>query len=72
MAPNTNQEKPVCVNCDKSTQKDLPEDSIASNGSVCSDAYQMVSVCMKENKGQISACAKEWDVFRQCHDNNKQ
>ena len=66
-----NQEKPVCVNCDKSTQKELPNDSIASDGMICSEAYHKVSACMDQNKGQIAACAKEWDVFRKCHDNNK-
>ncbi|CAB9507957.1 expressed unknown protein [Seminavis robusta] len=65
------QGKVVCENCDKSTQKDLPDNTIASSGNACGDFYQSVSACMTENKGQVSACAKEWDAFRKCHDDDK-
>lgn len=64
-------ENKVCVNCNKSTQKELPDDSIASEGKNCGEAYQAVSTCMTENKGQVSACAQLWDAFRACHEDNK-
>ena len=54
----------VCENCEKSTQKELPDNSLASQGMVCSEAYQVVSACMVANKGQIFACSKEWETFR--------
>jgi len=72
---NNNKSQPqkvVCENCDKKTQKPAPEESIVSEGMTCSEAYKAVSACMTKNDGQISACSKEWDVFRACHDNNKQ
>ena len=64
-------ERVVCENCDKKTQKALPGSSIASEGKSCGEAYRRVSECMERNKGQVAACATEWDVFRSCHDANK-
>jgi uncharacterized protein YgiB involved in biofilm formation len=71
-------EKVVCENCDKSTQVDLPPppvddttSSISTTSSVtslCRTQYQNVDRCMRENKGQISKCAVQWDAFRKCHD----
>lgn len=58
----------VCIDCDKKTQKDLPDSgSSASTGSPCEESYVEVTSCMDANKGQISACVKEWDKFKECH-----
>jgi len=63
------EDKPVCVNCDKSTQKEAPQESVANKS--CADAYRAVSKCMDDNNGQVSSCSKLWDEFRDCHDNDK-
>lgn len=60
------QDKIVCENCDKKTQKELP--SASSYGMPCQEAYAAVTKCMKENNGQISPCVKEWDEFKACHE----
>ena len=60
-------EEAVCVDCDKSTQKDLPDDNAASEGNPCQKSYSKVTACMDINKGQISSCAREWDEFKECH-----
>ena len=58
----------VCVDCDKSTQKDLPdENNAASKGNPCEKSYSKVTACMDINRGQISSCAREWDEFKECH-----
>jgi CHCH domain len=57
--------KPVCLDCERKNQKEAPTDSLANDG--CSLEYSQVSKCMKENKDQISACVKEWSVFKTCH-----
>ena len=64
--------KVVCVDCDKKTQKDLPNQTAsASKGQPCALSYQTVTECMETNQGQITACAKEWQAFRQCHEDHK-
>lgn len=63
--------KIVCENCDKKNQKALPEDSIASPGYTCAEAYRAVSACMEANKGQVSSCSRQWEIFRTCHDNSR-
>lgn len=69
---NDKKKKVVCENCDKSTQqKELPAESSSSKGMPCSKAYEAVSKCMDVNKGQVSACSKEWSIFRDCHDENR-
>ena len=61
--------KVVCEDCDKKTQKELPEGSaVASEGMPCQTAYARVTKCMAEHKGQISPCVKEWDEFKACHE----
>lgn len=60
------QDKIVCENCDKKTQKELPASS--SDQMSCHEAYAAVSKCMKKNNGQISPCVKEWDEFKTCHE----
>ena len=76
---------PICIECDKKNQKDLPlpdsknqqstktsvSTSPASKGMPCEESYAQVTSCMNDNGGQISACKQEWDFFRMCHDQNK-
>ena len=64
---------PICVDCDKKTQKDLPSDnsSPASEGKPCAKLYANVMNCMELQKGQISSCRPEWAEFRQCHAKSK-
>ena len=64
----TTTEKPYCPDCEKSQQKDLPnQDAISSEGQPCQESYVIVDKCMKQNNGQISSCVKEWTEFQQCH-----
>eukprot|EP00527_Entomoneis_sp_CCMP2396_P003810 CAMPEP_0198143976 /NCGR_PEP_ID=MMETSP1443-20131203/12311_1 /TAXON_ID=186043 /ORGANISM="Entomoneis sp., Strain CCMP2396" /LENGTH=90 /DNA_ID=CAMNT_0043807291 /DNA_START=105 /DNA_END=378 /DNA_ORIENTATION=+ len=58
--------KVVCVNCAKTTQKDVPTNSTVTEN--CSDVYTIVDQCMKSNKGQISKCVVEWQSFKACHE----
>lgn len=58
---------PICENCHKSTQKDLPADDDIT-AKVCHDSYAAVDKCMKENQGQISPCASLWQQFKKCRD----
>ena len=64
----------VCEHCDATKhQKDIPDaDTESSNGGLCENYYMNVTICMKQNKGQITSCRKEWDLFRDCHENSKQ
>jgi hypothetical protein len=63
--------KPVCVDCDKRTQKDLPtNDTTSSQGGPCDIMYANVTTCMKRENGQIAPCVKEWDAFKKCHADN--
>lgn len=66
------QEKVVCEDCEKSTQKDLPQESTSSQGMPCEKTYLAVSECMANYKGQISSCVKEWDAFKECHEKKRQ
>ena len=61
--------KVVCVDCDaKTNQVPLPSnDGISSQGKECGAIYDIVADCMKENRGQVTACTKEWDAFKNCH-----
>ena len=61
----------VCEKCDaRKYQKKVPKDDIkSSKGGTCEQYYKNVTICMKQNKGQISKCTKEWDLFRDCHNN---
>jgi hypothetical protein len=65
-------EKPVCLDCEKSQQKDLPSnDNLSSSGQPCEDVYQHVSDCMKQHNGKVAPCSKEWDAFQKCHAENR-
>ena len=67
------EEEPICVECDKKNQKDLPtNDSSSSDGMPCQQIYMGVNKCMQENDGLISACREPWDAFKQCHSQQKQ
>lgn len=58
---------PVCENCDKKTQKEMPADEPED----CLDQYVAVDGCMKSNKGQVTSCVDEWKEFQACHDKQK-
>jgi hypothetical protein len=68
----------ICIDCDKKTQKELPEPSTtettlpsaAAPGQACAELYLAVTTCNLGNKGQITPCVKEWDAFRACHEAN--
>lgn len=65
-------EEPICIDCDKKKQKDLPsDDATSSEGAPCQVAYKDVTDCMMENNGQISLCTKEWTAFKKCHEKEK-
>ena len=70
----TKEEEPICIECDKKNQKDLPSNgedtppSSASKGMPCEASYTNVTACMEQNAGQISACRDEWDAFKLCHE----
>lgn len=59
----------VCVDCDaKTKQVPLPSnDGISSQGKECGAIYDLVAECMQQNRGQVTACTKEWDAFKNCH-----
>ena len=70
---NKEEEEPICIECDKKNQKDLPtSDSSSSDGMPCQQIYMDVNKCMNENDGLISACREPWDAFKQCHSQQKQ
>lgn len=71
--PNNKEDgEPICIDCDKKTQKDLPsDDATSSEGAPCQAAYKDVTDCMMENNGQISLCTKEWTAFKKCHEKGK-
>jgi len=66
-------EKKICLDCDKSTQKDLPSESStsSSSGMPCEHIYESVTICMNRHAGQISQCKSEWEAFKLCHEDNK-
>jgi hypothetical protein len=39
-----------------------------ASSSSCADLYVAVDQCMKQHKGQISACVDVWKDFHLCHD----
>jgi hypothetical protein len=59
----TKDKEAVCEHCVKSKQVDRPE----LDSSVCGEDYERVDSCMKNHKGQVSACVAEWKAFQQCH-----
>ena len=62
-------QKVYCPDCDaKTKQVPLPtNDEKSSKGKECGPIYEVVAECMKTNKGQVTACTKEWDAFKNCH-----
>uniref|UniRef100_A0A7R9YXE3 CHCH domain-containing protein n=1 Tax=Pseudictyota dubia TaxID=2749911 RepID=A0A7R9YXE3_9STRA len=60
-----------CLDCDKSTQRDLPSESSSSEGMPCDVYYQKVTECMKRNDGQIAPCTREWGAFKICHEEER-
>mmetsp|Transcript_30398 Transcript_30398/g.34648 ORF Transcript_30398/g.34648 Transcript_30398/m.34648 type:complete len:91 (+) Transcript_30398:49-321(+) len=64
---------PICIDCDKKNQKDLPSSNkpSAATGQPCDQLYQNVAKCMIENDGQITSCVEEWKLFNKCHEKNK-
>jgi hypothetical protein len=60
----------ICNDCDKKNQKDLPSNSLNSSspGMPCEQSYHQVSHCMRANKGLVSDCAMEWEIFKKCHE----
>ncbi len=67
-------EKVVCIECDiKTQQKELPpNDSLSGAGMPCEVEYNLVSTCMKEQAGQVSACVVQWDDFKLCHQRQRE
>mmetsp|Transcript_26353 Transcript_26353/g.54003 ORF Transcript_26353/g.54003 Transcript_26353/m.54003 type:complete len:91 (-) Transcript_26353:471-743(-) len=63
-------EKIVCVDCDRKTQKELPDVSSSSAGMPCEDVYAAVAECTKEHAGQVAPCREQWDAFKACHEND--
>lgn len=61
----------VCENCQKSTQKELPEDDqTTGDGQACAAIYERVVSCMDANRGQIAPCSDVWQSFKQCRENH--
>eukprot|EP00537_Pseudo-nitzschia_pungens_P010825 CAMPEP_0172386534 /NCGR_PEP_ID=MMETSP1061-20121228/4041_1 /TAXON_ID=37318 /ORGANISM="Pseudo-nitzschia pungens, Strain cf. pungens" /LENGTH=92 /DNA_ID=CAMNT_0013115921 /DNA_START=216 /DNA_END=494 /DNA_ORIENTATION=- len=68
-----NEAAPVCLDCDKKHQKDLPaDDPVSQTGQPCASSYEAVTACMSRHEGQISSCAREWEAFRECHQKEQQ
>ena len=71
-ANKEDEEEPICVDCDKKTQKELPsDDATSTEGAPCQAAYKDVTDCMSKNNGQIGPCTKEWTAFKECHEKEK-
>jgi hypothetical protein len=78
LQPEKDNSNKICIDCDKKTQKELPETpsttenpaSAAAPGQACAELYLAVTACNFGNKGQITPCIKEWDAFRACHEAN--
>ena len=64
----------ICIDCDKKTQqKDIPDkEETSAPGMPCAESYQEVSQCMTKHNGQVSACAQQWKIFKDCHAAQKQ
>ena len=58
---------PICIDC-QPTQKQVPEQS----STACVELYEAVDKCMREHKGQITSCSKEWQAFQACHEKEKE
>mmetsp|Transcript_34612 Transcript_34612/g.101720 ORF Transcript_34612/g.101720 Transcript_34612/m.101720 type:complete len:85 (-) Transcript_34612:1302-1556(-) len=72
MTSNKEDGEPICVDCDKKTQKELPsDDATSTEGAPCQTAYKNVTDCMAKNNGQIGPCTKEWVAFKECHEKEK-
>jgi hypothetical protein len=56
-----------CENCNKETQKPLPDLSTYS----CTSQYESVQKCMEYHHGQVSSCKIQWEELRSCHNNHK-
>jgi len=66
-------EETICLDCDKKTQKELPEgESTSSTGAPCQELYKAVTACVSRYSGQIGPCTKEWAAFKECHQKEKQ
>jgi hypothetical protein len=73
MNSNSVNEEPICIECDKKNQKDLPNnDTSSSQGMPCEQIYSDVNECMNQNDGLISACQTPWEAFKQCHSQQNQ
>lgn len=69
---NNSDTKVECIDCNKKTQKDLPqEESTSSEGMPCASSYAAVTACMNKNNGQVAPCTKEWNEFKKCHEKNR-
>ena len=68
----TGQNEKECINCQKNTQKEPPRRSSSHQGQACEIPYTTVTLCMSQNKGQISKCVDEWEKFKRCHEKEKQ
>lgn len=77
MGPETSPNKPpVCENCQKSSQRELPRDDPlvaveqqqGGGRHPCAPIYDRVEACMSEFRGQISPCSTVWQEFRECRD----
>jgi hypothetical protein len=65
-----NDNNPICIECAKETQVDVPVEDITTI-KVCAVQYETVNNCMKKQNGQISSCTMEWKEFQLCHSANK-
>mmetsp|Transcript_6013 Transcript_6013/g.13043 ORF Transcript_6013/g.13043 Transcript_6013/m.13043 type:complete len:95 (-) Transcript_6013:539-823(-) len=64
----SNEAAPICLDCDKKHQKELPaSDPVSREGQPCASVYEHVSDCMTKHGGKISSCTQEWEAFRRCH-----
>ncbi|DAZ93064.1 TPA: hypothetical protein N0F65_009738 [Lagenidium giganteum] len=57
-----------CLTC-KPGDATYHESAVTNTG--CESAYQLVDDCMKKHNGRVSACTKEWDAFRKCHEQSR-
>lgn len=60
---------PLCENCKPS--ENLPELNDIIPQTACTEVYEKAEICMKRNKGMISACNLEWQNFKNCLDSSK-
>ena len=71
----TNHSQQECVDCKKAKvaaeEKQYAQQEDKTGGAKCQLLYLDVDRCMKNNKGQIAPCQKQWSEFRKCHDASK-